>query len=315
MVRTVSEHRNVLMEAVLKDPDLGEQAWKDSFVGKARGNVLFQRTMKEYVLSDVSQALGKVYDLAVEAAKKRAVGRDVIRLVPTTSPKVRFYLSKRGAVWRVNDGPPLQTPEHFEAVDVNVGYEYGYDALFSQAYLEDVPFDVIERAVQDAAQLLEEQLTKDVVALYEGIAAGDLAGGAEISAGSAGTLAWADLVKAWNAVRKAGYKPDVAMIHSDQVADLWNDDKFIHSFYFGDGVDVRLGVLGETYLGFKIVETDLCTAAKAHLIDTSKGAVLLLRRDILTQPYEERLSQGVICTIRYGLGTLRKDAVARIVNC
>jgi len=315
MVRTVSEHRNVLMEAVLKDPDLGEQAWKDSFVGKARGNVLFQRTMKEYVLSDVSQALGKVYDLAVEAAKKRAVGRDVIRLVPTTSPKVRFYLSKRGAVWRVNDGPPLQTPEHFEAVDVNVGYEYGYDALFSQAYLEDVPFDVIERAVQDAAQLLEEQLTKDVVALYEGIAAGDLAGGAEISAGSAGTLAWADLVKAWNAVRKAGYKPDVAMIHSDQVSDLWNDDKFIHSFYFGDGVDVRLGVLGETYLGFKIVETDLCTAAKAHLIDTSKGAVLLLRRDILTQPYEERLSQGVICTIRYGLGTLRKDAVARIVNC
>jgi len=315
MDRTVSEHRNVLMEAVLKDPDLGEQAWKDSFVGKARGNVLFQRTMKEYVLSDVSQALGKVYDLAVEAAKKRAVGRDVIRLVPTTSPKVRFYLSKRGAVWRVNDGPPLQTPEHFEAVDVNVGYEYGYDALFSQAYLEDVPFDVIERAVQDAAQLLEEQLTKDVVALYEGIAAGDLAGGAEISAGSAGTLAWADLVKAWNAVRKAGYKPDVAMIHSDQVSDLWNDDKFIHSFYFGDGVDVRLGVLGETYLGFKIVETDLCTAAKAHLIDTSKGAVLLLRRDILTQPYEERLSQGVICTIRYGLGTLRKDAVARIVNC
>jgi len=315
MDRTVSEHRNVLMEAVLKDPDLGEQAWKDSFVGKARGNVLFQRTMKEYVLSDVSQALGKVYDLAIEAAKKRAVGRDLIRVVPTTSPKVRFYLSKRGAVWRVSDGPPLQTPEHFEATDVNVSYEYGYDALFSQAYLEDVPFDVIERAVQDAVQLLEEQLTKDVVASYEGIAAGDLAGGAEISAGSAGTLAWADLVKAWNAVRKAGYKPDVAMIHSDQVADLWNDDKFIHSFYFGDGVDVRLGVLGETYLGFKIVETDLCTAGKAHLIDTSKAAVLLLRRDILTQPYEERLSQGVICTIRYGLGTLRKDAVARIVNC
>jgi hypothetical protein len=309
------DHRNVLMEAVTRDPDLGENAWKESFVGKARGNILYQRTMKEYVLSDVAQALGKVYDLAVEAAKKMAVGRDLTWVVPTATPKVRFYLSKRGTAWRVSDGPPLQTLEHFETVDVSVNHEYGYDALFSQAYLEDVPFNVIERAVQDASQLLEEQLTTDVVSLYEGISAGDLAGGAEISANSSGILAWADLVKAWTTVRKAGYTPDIVMVHPDQVADLWNDDKFIHSFYFGDSVDVSRGVLGETYLGFRIVETDLCTSAKAHLVDTSKASVLLLRRDILTQPYEERLSQGIICTIRYGLGALRKDAVARIVNC
>jgi len=315
MNRGTSEYRNVLMEAVMRDPDLGENAWQESFVGKARGNVLFQRTMKEYVLSDVAQALGTVYDLAVEAAKKMAVGRDLVWVVPTGSPKVRFYLSKRGTAWRVNDGPPLQTPEHYETMDINVNYEYGYDALFSQAYLEDVLFNVIEQAVKDAAQLLEEQLTTDVVSLYEGISSSDLAGGAEISANTAGKLAWADLVEAWTAVRKAGYTPNVAVVHPDQFADLWNDDKFIHSFYFGNNVDVARGVLGDTYLGFRIVETDLCTAAKIHLVDTSKAAALLLRRDILTQPYEERLNQGVICTIRYGLGTLRKDAVARIVDC
>jgi hypothetical protein len=72
MERNVSEYRNMLMEAVLRDPDLGEHAWRDSFIGKAKGNILFQRTMKEYVLSDVSQALGKVYDLAVEAAEQDA---------------------------------------------------------------------------------------------------------------------------------------------------------------------------------------------------------------------------------------------------
>ena len=315
MSNGVMDYRNVLKEAVMRDPDLGESAWEDSFVGKARGNVLFQRTMKEYVLSDAAQALGKVYDLAVEAAQKMAVGRDIVWVVPTGSPKVRFYLSKRGAAWRVSEGPPLQTPEHFDTVDVSVSYEYGYDALFSQAYLEDVPFNVIERAVKDAAQLLEEQLTKDAVSLYEGITASDLAGGAEISADAAGKLGWADLVEAWTAVRKAGYSPDVALVHPDQVADLWNDDKFIHSFYFGNSVDVGRGVLGDTYLGFRIVESDLCSSAKVHLVDTSKAAVLLMRRDILTQPYEERLNQGVICTVRYGLGTLRKDAVARIVNC
>ncbi len=311
----MGEYRNILKEAVLRDPDFGEQAWRESFVGKAGGNMLYQRTMREYVLSDVSQALGKIYDIAVEASEKMAVGRDLIWVIPATSSKIRFYLSKRGAVWRVSDGPPPQTPEHFEVVDISVDHEYGYDALFSQSYLEDVPFNVIERAVQDSAQLLEEQLTKDVISLYESIPAGNLAGGAEISANTSGTLSWADLVKAWSTIRKAGYNANVAMIHPDQVADLWNDDKFIHSFYFGERVDVGRGVLGETYLGFRIAETDLCTATKVHLIDTTKAAVLLLRRDILTQPYEERLSQGAICTIRYGLGTLKKDAVARIVNC
>ena len=120
-----AEYRNVLKEAVLKDPDLGENTWKESFIGKARGNILYQRTMREYVLSDVSQALGKIYDVAVEASKKMAVGRDLVWIVPVTSPKVRFYLSKRGNVWRVNDGPPLQTPEHFETVDITVDHEYG----------------------------------------------------------------------------------------------------------------------------------------------------------------------------------------------
>jgi len=302
---------NRLQEAVKRDSELD---WSEDFLGKAKGNALIRRVMREYVLSDVSGALGIVHDVAIEAAKKMAVGRDTIWLVPVTQPLVRFYLAQRGAVWRISEGPPPQTPERYTTKDIQVEYEYGYDALFSQAYLEDIPFNVIQRAIQDAAQLMEEKLTSDIVALYEAVSAGNLAGGAEISAASAGTLAWADLVNAWTRIKKAGYNADVAMIHPDQIADLWSDDKFIHSFYFGEKVDVERGVLGQTYLGFKIVETDLCTATKVHLIDTTKAAACLMRRDILTQPYEERLSQGVVNTIRYGLGTLRADAVARITG-
>lgn len=302
---------NHLMETVKRDRDLD---WKIDFVEKAKSNGLFRRVMKEYVLSDISGALGIVHDVAIEAAKKMAVGRDLVWVIPVSSPKVRFYLAKRGKAWRISEGPPLQTPERFSTVDISVDYEYGYDALFSQSYLEDIPFNVIRRTIEDAAQLLEEQLTSDIVSVYEGISASNLAGGAEISADTSGTLAWADLVEAWTAVKIAGYNANVAMIHPDQIADLWSDDKFIHSFYFGEKVDVERGVLGETYLGFKIIETDLCTAAKVHLIDMTKAAACLMRRDILTQPYEERLTQGVVCTMRYGLGTLRADAVARITD-
>jgi len=308
----MSMPRNILTEAVQRD---GELDWQRDFVEKARSNALYQRVMKERVLSDVSQALGVVHDVAIDAAKSMAVGRDLIWVMPIKDPTVRFYRAKRGKVWRISEGPPMQTPERFDKVDLNVDKEYGYDALFSQNYIEDVPFQVLERAIADAAQLLEEQLTSDIVSVYEGITAGNLAGGAEITAASSGTLAWADLVKAWTYMKKAGWTANVAMIHPDQIADLWNDDKFIHSFYFGEKVDVERGVLGSTYLGFKIVETDLCTAAKCHLIDTTKAAVLGLRRDLLTQPYEEKLSQGAICTMRYGIAKLRESAVARIVSC
>jgi len=308
----MSEQRNILKEAVTRD---GELDWQRDFVEKARSNALYQRVMKERVLSDVSQALGSVHDVAVDAAKKMAVGRDIIWVMPIKDPTVRFYRAKRGKVWRISEGPSMQTPERFDSLELSVDKEYGYDALFSQSYIEDVPFQVLERAIVDAAQLLEEQLTSDIVTIYEGIATGNLAGGAEITAVTSGTLAWKDLVNAWTAVKKEGWNANVAMIHPDQIADLWNDDKFIHSFYFGEKVDVERGVLGSTYLGFKIVETDLCTATKCHLIDTTKATVLGLRRDLLTQPYEEKLNQGAICTIRYGIAKLRESAVARIVSC
>ena len=311
----MSEYKNTLKEAVLRDPEFGEQSWKDFFLEKAENNIIYKKAMKEYILSDVSQALGKVHDIAVEAAKKKAIGRELIWTIPVKEPLTRFYLAKRGKAWRISETSPQQTPERFETIDVSVNYEYGYDALFSQSYIEDLPFDVIKKALEDAAQILEEQLTRNVTTLYKSIPPSELAGGTEIEAHTTGTISWTDLVKAWTEIKKTGCHADAALIHPDQFADLWNDDKFIHSFYFGEKLDVKRGLLGESYLGFTIIETDLCIPGKCHLIDTKKAAVLTLRRDILTQPYEERLSQGVICTIRYGLGALRKNAVARIVNC
>jgi len=67
----------------------------------------------------------------------------------------------------------------------------------------------------------------------------------------------------------------------------------------------------------KIVETDLATAAKCHVLDSTVAAACLMRRDILTQPYEvpNELREGVLVSIRYGLGTLRTVGIARIVSC
>ena len=304
---------NILKEAVERDPDLD---WEADFLKRARGNAFYQKVMKEAVLSDMSQALGRVHEVAIEAAKKMAVGREIIWVLPTDQPLQRIYLAKRGSVVRVGETGGLEMGERFTKVDIEVDREYVYDACFTRSYIEDVPFPVLERAVADGAQLLEEQLTKDILSLYEGVAAADLAGGGEISAAAAGTLSWADIVAGWNAVRKEGWNPDTIVMHPDQYADLWNDDKFIHSFYFGELADVRRGILGETYLGMKIVVTDLATPTKVHILDSKVAGVCLMRRDILTQPYEipKDMREGVLLSIRYGLGTLRTTAIARITG-
>jgi hypothetical protein len=305
---------NALKEAVERDPDLD---WEQDFVQKARGNAFYQRVLREGLFSDMSQALGAVQDKVVAAAKRMAVGRDIIWMVPTDQPLTRFYLAKRGAVSRVGETKGLEIGERFTKTDIQLTYEYIYDAAFTRSYIEDVPFFVLERAPADGGQLLEEQLTKDIMALYEGVAAGNLAGGAEISATNAGTLAWADIVKARQVVRREGFNPDVCIVHPDQIADLWSDDKFIHGFYFGEKVDVERGLLGSTYLGLRIVETDLATAAKCHVLDSRVAAACLVRRDIMAQPYEvpNELREGVMVSVRYGLGTLRTTAIARVTGC
>lgn len=306
-----------LMESVRKDPEMGDDKWTE-IQESARENP-FIRKWAEYVTSDAIAALGNIHSVAVEAAKSMAIGRDLIWGVSTKAPKTRFYLAQRGKAWRISEGPPTQSPERFTYTDITVDCEYGYDALFSESYIEDVPFQVLSRAVADAAQLLEEQLTSDVVALYDAIAAADLAGGAVIETASSGTLAWADVVKAWQTLKRTGFTGKVLAVHPFEMEDLWNDEKFIHRFYFGQKVNVEKGLLGDTYLGFNVASTDLMTEDAggsngdcAYLIDTSKAAALLMRRDVLTQPYDERLAHGVITSMRYGLGTLRKNAVAKI---
>lgn len=94
------------------------------------------------------------------------------------------------------------------------------------------------------------------------------------------------LTALWDAVEGENFHAKVLVIHPRHVSQLWRDDKFIHGFYFGDQVDVARGVLGITYLGMRIISSTLCTQVTAYAIDTDVAALLLSRRDIQTEPYE-----------------------------
>jgi len=309
------DNKNVLKEAVVRDPELGDYHW-NTLVEKAKSNLFTTRycssLVKEGILSDMSGALGRMHDVVVDAAKPTLVGREMIWVLPTDQPLVRFPKAKLAKAKQTAEfAETWFYPEKSDTTDVQATVEIRAGGEWSKKYVEDANWNVMERQAQEVGRAIGELETEKVYALYTNIAAGDLAGGAEIN--GAGTLNWAGIISFWNTIKKENFSAKVLVVHPEQAADLWQDDKFIHSFYFGKEVDVRRGLLGETYLGMKILVSTKATNGTVLAIDTDVAAVMLLRRDILTEPFENPREDryGIVASERIGLGVLRSKAVAR----
>jgi len=310
-----NKNGNVLKEAILKDPELGDYHWS-TVIEKAKSNLFTARycssLINEGILSDMAGALGKMHDVVVEAAKPTLIGREMMWVLPTDQALVRFPKARLGKAKQTAEfAETWFYPEKRDTTDVQATVEIRAGGEWSKKYVEDANWNVMERQAMEVGRAIGELETEKIYSLYTGIAASDLAGGAEV--GGAGTLNWAGVVSFWNTVRKENFSAKVLVIHPEQAADLWQDDKFIHSFYFGKEVDVRRGILGETYLGMKILVSTKATNGTVIAIDTDVAAVMLLRRDILTEPFENPREDryGIVASERIGLGVLRSKAVAR----
>jgi hypothetical protein len=157
--------------------------------------------------------------------------------------------------------------------------------------------------------------TTDILALYAGIAAGDLATGAEL-AGSGAVMSWQQLLSLRYAVRTGNWRPNKLVLSEMQVHQLLNDDKFVKSVYLpSSATDIEQGIIG-TVLGMQIQSSTLVPNGTAYAIDTNVASVMLLRRDAAIEDWYdvEDGQYGVRGTTRYGLGILRANAVARMTN-
>jgi len=294
----------------MKDPEY--QPILPDLLKRAKSNLMVNAVMREALLSDAANALGKMHDVVVEAAKPALIGREIIWVLPTTETLVRFPKAKLGKAHKTAELSQVWiTQEKYESIDIKADTEIKAGAEYSKKFFEDATWGVMERQTAEVGRAIAELETEKVLAVYDGIAAGDLAGGGTYD--GAGTLNWVGLVGFWNRVKAENFNAKVLVINPNQLADLWQQDQFIHSFYFGGMADVRRGILGETYLGMKIVVSTKATNGTVYCIDTDVAAVLILRRDILTEPYEnpKKDCYGVVASERIGLGVLRSKAVAR----
>jgi len=272
--------------------------------------------IKEGLFSDMVGALGRMHDTLVEAAYPELIGRNIVRVRPTTEALERFPLDEKAVAYTYAEGAITRlSGKKASTVDIQTNQLAEASEEWTREFAEDATWNVMDNMVEKVGRALGENETSKILALYGAIADSDLASGAPIAGGGA-ALSWTGLLKLHNAVRGENWRPTVLVVHETQLHQLLNDDKFIHAQYLPSGqTDLEQGIV-TSVLGMKVQASTLCTNGVAYAIDTRVSAVMLLRRDMTVEDWEDIKNgkYGVRATTRFGLAVLRSKAVAKMTN-
>jgi len=272
--------------------------------------------VKEGLFSDMAGALGLMHNTLVTAAYPEQIGRNIINVTPTTEPLERFPLDTKAVAYRYAEGAVTRlSGAKNSVVDINTNVLVESSEEWTKEFLEDATWNVLNSMVEKVGRALGEEETNRIIALYGGIADGDLAGGAPIAGGGA-VLSWNGIVALHQAVRSANWRPNVLAVNEMQLHQLLTDDKFIRAVYLPSSeTDLEQGSIGSV-LGMKVQASTLVPNGTAYAIDTRVASTMLLRRDVTVEDWEDVKNgkYGVRATTRFGIGVLRSNAVAKMTG-
>jgi HK97 family phage major capsid protein len=272
--------------------------------------------VKEGLFSDTVGALGRMHDTLVEAAYPEMIGRNIIAVRTTSEAMERFPLDEGAVAYRYAEGSATRlSGKKISTVDIYSNMLAEAAEEWTREFLEDATWNVLDSMIERVGRAVGETETNRILSLYGAIADSDLAGGAPINQGNA-AMNWAAVVKLHNTLRSQNWRPTVLVINETQLHQLLSDDKFIHAQYLPAGqTDVEEGTV-TSVLGMKVHASTLATNGVAYAIDTRVAAVMLLRRDVTIEDWEDVKNGrfGVRATTRFGPGVLRSTAVAKMTN-
>jgi len=272
--------------------------------------------VREGLFSDAVSALGRLHDTLVQAAYPEMIGRGVITVRPTTEAMERFPLDEKAVAYRYAEGAATRlSGKKNSTVDVYTNVLAEASEEWTREFLEDATWNVMDNMVEKVGRALGEEETNRIIALYSAIDDADLAGGEPIDHDGA-AMNWNGLVKLHNAVRGENWRPTVLAVNEVQLHQLLTDDKFIHAQYLPAGqTDLEQGTV-TSVLGMRVQASTLVPNGTAYALDTRVASVMLLRRDVTVEDWEEIKNgkYGVRATTRFGVGVLRSKAIAKMTN-
>jgi len=272
--------------------------------------------VREGLFTDAVNALGRLHDTLVQAAYPEMIGRSAITVRPTTEAMERFPLDEGAVAYRYAEGAATRlSGKKNSTVDVYTNVLAEASEEWTREFLEDATWDVMDNMVEKVGRALGEEETNRIIVLYGAIADADLAGGAPINQGGA-AMNWNGLVKLHNAVRGENWRPTVLAVNEVQLHQLLTDDKFIHAQYLPAGQTDMEQATVTSVLGMRVQASTLVPNGTAYALDTRVASVMLLRRDITVEDWEDIKNgkYGVRATTRFGIGVLRSKAIAKMTN-
>jgi HK97 family phage major capsid protein len=272
--------------------------------------------VREGLFSDAVSAIGRLHDTLVQAAYPEMVGRSIITVRPTTEAMERFPLDEKAVAYRYAEGAATRlSGKKNSTVDVYTNVLSEASEEWTREFLEDATWNVMDSMVEKVGRALGEEETNRVIALYAAVDDEDLAGGDPIDQGGA-AMNWSGLVKLHNAVRSENWRPTVLAVNEVQLHQLLTDDKFIHAQYLPAGQTDLEQATVTSVLGMRVQASTLVPNGTAYALDTRVASVMLLRRDITVEDWEDIKNgkYGVRATTRFGVGVLRSKAIAKMTN-
>lgn len=273
--------------------------------------------MKEGILSDLSGALGKIHDTVVEAAKPNLIARDIIDVRTTTEALERFPRAKKSVAYVGSEGGTIRIHgERYDWVDIQTNIILKDGVEWTREFAEDARWNVMNRQLEELGRSIAQLETEKIVGLYAAIATADLASGAALAGGGT-AMSWTKSVQLWDAIENEDFpSPDLLIVHPKQASQLFTATEFINSQYLpSEQTELSRGLIGQA-LTMRIYKSSLCTNGVAHAVKKDVSGVMLIRRDITTEPYEDPKNGvfGIVASERIGYGILRSKGVARMTN-
>ncbi|MEM3383855.1 MAG: phage major capsid protein [Nitrososphaerales archaeon] len=285
-----------------------------SILEKASSNRFVQFWKKHTLQQSDAGAIGELSKVVVEAALPELVGREMCWVVETTESKVRFPRAIKGKAQARIVGGTGQVeiiPERMDFIDIEADTEIIASSAYTDAYLEDAAWPAVRRATEEAGRSVAEKETELIVEKFDSISNSDLAGGAQITLSNPCTMD--NLIDIITNVRKEDFIPDKVFMNPAQFGELKKDDTFIDSLKWGELLDKERGEMARMIDGVRIFVSSKINAQKVYAIDSRWACGLVIRRDLIIEPFDKRdqLISGVIASSRIGVRILRSKAVAR----
>lgn len=305
-------------KALLENPEFIARLGEDTV-----NEITKKQLLETDAINESSLLLEKVLETVYAGAEPFRCMRDVLPVAKTDKYVTRVVTSSAA-------GYAEEYAEGAEVADVTTDYDYTEiksklvmtGTKISNSLIEDSLFDIVELEIEKIGARLENKLNRDaVLAILSGADSGN-----DVDPNTA-TFTVSHVADAIGKVKQNNYFADKIVWHPYAEAQLWKDSNLVYVNRAGTDETLRSGKIG-TLLGLEPYTTSVTTGDSTYYWDTTDGdnhfmafvldsknaGLITMRRDISVKNADNILSDTVtvVGAMRYGVGVIRSDAIARI---